>query len=218
MSERRILVIGSLCEAFQRLGFPKSGPPGVSIPILDVPAHQFGQLRNQTLRALHLFGRFDLRTGKDFDRFDRARGKSDSGVGRLAQRHDYCRQQGQALIEQLILYAHDLLEAGHSAPDVFAGIFARQQEVSAMCPLPAFLPKTQQSSQQETRGARSGATGCWATSCEASTYLNIAATFTRNPGTTLAPSNSSASRSPRTSSGDVITFTVRERGLMITTI
>lgn len=43
-----------------------------------------------------------------------------------------CRQQGQALIEQLILYAHDLLQAGRPAPDVFAGIFAKQREVRVM--------------------------------------------------------------------------------------
>jgi SRSO17 transposase len=43
-----------------------------------------------------------------------------------------CRQQGQALIEKLILYAHDLLQRGQSAAEVFAAIFAKQQEGSAM--------------------------------------------------------------------------------------
>jgi hypothetical protein len=43
-----------------------------------------------------------------------------------------CRQQGQALIEKLILYAHELLQQGRSAPEVFAAIFAKQQEVPAM--------------------------------------------------------------------------------------
>ncbi len=43
-----------------------------------------------------------------------------------------CRQQGQALIETLILYAHDLLQRGQSAAEVFAAIFAKQQEVPAM--------------------------------------------------------------------------------------
>jgi len=43
-----------------------------------------------------------------------------------------CRQQGQALIEKLIVYAHDLLQRGQSAAEVFAEIFAKQQEVSAM--------------------------------------------------------------------------------------
>jgi hypothetical protein len=43
-----------------------------------------------------------------------------------------CRQQGQALIEELILYAHDLLQRGQSASKVFATIFAKQQEVSTM--------------------------------------------------------------------------------------
>ena len=43
-----------------------------------------------------------------------------------------CRQQGQALIEKLILYAHELLQRGQSAAEVFAEIFAKQQEVAAM--------------------------------------------------------------------------------------
>jgi len=43
-----------------------------------------------------------------------------------------CRQQGQALIETLILYAHALLQRGQSAAEVFAAIFAKQQEVPAM--------------------------------------------------------------------------------------
>ena len=43
-----------------------------------------------------------------------------------------CRQHGQALIEKLILYAHELLQQGQSASEVFAEIFAKQQEVPAM--------------------------------------------------------------------------------------
>ena len=43
-----------------------------------------------------------------------------------------CRQQGQALIEKLILYAHELLQHGQSAAAVFAKIFAKQQEVPVM--------------------------------------------------------------------------------------
>ena len=43
-----------------------------------------------------------------------------------------CRHQSQALIEQLIVYAHDLLQQGQAAPQVFAAIFAKQQEVPAM--------------------------------------------------------------------------------------
>lgn len=39
-----------------------------------------------------------------------------------------CRQQGQALIEKLIVYAHELLQCGQSAAEVFATIFAKQQE------------------------------------------------------------------------------------------
>ena len=43
-----------------------------------------------------------------------------------------CRQQGQALIEKLIVYAHDLLQRGQSAAAVFAEIFAKQQEAPAL--------------------------------------------------------------------------------------
>ena len=43
-----------------------------------------------------------------------------------------CRQQSQALIEELILYAHELLQRGQSASDIFSEIFAKQREVSAM--------------------------------------------------------------------------------------
>ena len=42
-----------------------------------------------------------------------------------------CRQQAQALIEALILYASQQLAQGHTAQDVFAHLFAKQQ-VSAM--------------------------------------------------------------------------------------
>jgi len=38
-----------------------------------------------------------------------------------------CRQQAQALIEALILYASQQLEQGHKAKDVFAHLFAKQQ-------------------------------------------------------------------------------------------
>jgi hypothetical protein len=43
-----------------------------------------------------------------------------------------CRQQGQALIEKLIIYAHELLQRGQSAAAVFAEIFAKQQEGTAI--------------------------------------------------------------------------------------
>lgn len=43
-----------------------------------------------------------------------------------------CRQQSQALIEKLIVYAHDLLQRGQSAAEVFAEIFAKQQEGTTM--------------------------------------------------------------------------------------
>jgi SRSO17 transposase len=39
-----------------------------------------------------------------------------------------CRQQGQALIEELIVFAHHLLEQGCSAAQVFSQLFAKQQK------------------------------------------------------------------------------------------
>jgi hypothetical protein len=43
-----------------------------------------------------------------------------------------CRQQGQKLIEELILLAHDQLQQGQSASEVFSRLFAKQgQEVTA---------------------------------------------------------------------------------------
>ncbi len=45
---------------------------------------------------------------------------------------EVCRQQGQKLIEELILLAHDQLQQGQSASEVFFGLFAKQrQEVTA---------------------------------------------------------------------------------------
>jgi SRSO17 transposase len=41
-----------------------------------------------------------------------------------------CRQQAQALIENLILYAHDRLQQGQSSQNVFAYLFAKQQWVA----------------------------------------------------------------------------------------
>jgi SRSO17 transposase len=40
-----------------------------------------------------------------------------------------CRQQAQALIEALILYAHEQLQRGQQAVDIFATLFAKQQPV-----------------------------------------------------------------------------------------
>jgi SRSO17 transposase len=40
-----------------------------------------------------------------------------------------CRQQGQALIERLILFSHDLIQKGRSAAEVFSTLFAKQQPV-----------------------------------------------------------------------------------------
>ena len=42
---------------------------------------------------------------------------------------EVCRQQGQALIQSLILFAHDRLQEGVSAAQVFADLFAKQQKV-----------------------------------------------------------------------------------------
>jgi len=38
------------------------------------------------------------------------------------------RQQGQALVEQLILFAHDQLLQGQAAAQVFTNLFAKQQK------------------------------------------------------------------------------------------
>jgi hypothetical protein len=40
-----------------------------------------------------------------------------------------CRQQAQALIEALILYAHERLQRGQQAAELFASLFAKQQPV-----------------------------------------------------------------------------------------
>ena len=42
-----------------------------------------------------------------------------------------CRQQAQALIQALILYAHEQLQLGQKAADLFASLFAKQQPVMA---------------------------------------------------------------------------------------
>ena len=42
-----------------------------------------------------------------------------------------CRQQAQALIEALILYAHEQLQLGQQAIDIFAALFAKQQPTIA---------------------------------------------------------------------------------------
>ena len=39
-----------------------------------------------------------------------------------------CRQQGESLIESLILFAHDLLQEGQPAAEVFSDLFAKQQQ------------------------------------------------------------------------------------------
>ena len=42
-----------------------------------------------------------------------------------------CRQQAQALIEALILSAHEQLQLGQQAIDLFAALFAKQQPAMA---------------------------------------------------------------------------------------
>ena len=41
---------------------------------------------------------------------------------------EVCRQQGQRLIEELILLAHEQLEQGQSATEVFSRLFAKQRK------------------------------------------------------------------------------------------
>jgi len=42
-----------------------------------------------------------------------------------------CRQQAQALMQALMLYAHERLQLGQQAEDIFAYVFAKQQPVIA---------------------------------------------------------------------------------------
>ena len=44
-----------------------------------------------------------------------------------------CRQQSQVLIEKLILFAHDCLEQGESATQVFAKLFDKQNKGVPAC-------------------------------------------------------------------------------------
>jgi len=58
---------------------------------------------------------------------------SSTGKGKRPTTHsktigEACRQQAQALIEQLILFAHDRLEQGISAAEVFSRLFAKQRK------------------------------------------------------------------------------------------
>ena len=43
-----------------------------------------------------------------------------------------CRQQGQAVLEQLMLKAHDLMQQGGSVSEIFSTLFAKQQPI-AIC-------------------------------------------------------------------------------------
>jgi hypothetical protein len=42
---------------------------------------------------------------------------------------DACRQQGRALLQQLLVFVHDQLSQGVTADHVFARIFAKQQGI-----------------------------------------------------------------------------------------
>jgi hypothetical protein len=44
-----------------------------------------------------------------------------------------CRQQAQALMQALILYAHERLQLGQRVEELFASLFAKQQMVMARC-------------------------------------------------------------------------------------
>jgi hypothetical protein len=39
-----------------------------------------------------------------------------------------CRQQGQGLIEKLIIFAHNLLEQGCSTTELFTSLFSKQHQ------------------------------------------------------------------------------------------
>jgi SRSO17 transposase len=58
----------------------------------------------------------------------KSRGKLPTSVNQSIG--EVCRQQGQALIQELILFAYDLLQQGHSAAQVFVDLFAKQQGVA----------------------------------------------------------------------------------------
>ena len=56
------------------------------------------------------------------------RGKAKKACRPIKTIGEACRQQGEAVIEALILYAHDLLQRGQSAAEVFAMLFAKQRK------------------------------------------------------------------------------------------
>jgi SRSO17 transposase len=53
------------------------------------------------------------------------------GRGPLKTIGEACRQQAQALVQALILYAHEQLQLGQRAEDLFASLFAKQQPIIA---------------------------------------------------------------------------------------
>jgi hypothetical protein len=46
---------------------------------------------------------------------------------------EVCQQQGQRLIEELILLAHKQLQGGQSADEVFSRLFAKQRKEVPAC-------------------------------------------------------------------------------------
>jgi SRSO17 transposase len=56
---------------------------------------------------------------------------STKGSSPLKTIGEACRQQAQALMQALILYAHEQLQLGQKAADLFASLFAKQQPVIA---------------------------------------------------------------------------------------
>ena len=56
------------------------------------------------------------------------RGKAKMACRLIKTIGEACRQQGEAVIEALILYSHDLLQRGQSAAEVFAMLFAKQRK------------------------------------------------------------------------------------------
>jgi SRSO17 transposase len=61
------------------------------------------------------------------------RGKAKKACRPIKTIGEACRQQGEGVIEALILHAHDLLQRGQSAAEVFAMLFAKQRKGMATC-------------------------------------------------------------------------------------
>ena len=66
---------------------------------------------------------------------------------------DACRQQGRALLQQLLVFVHDRLSHGATANHVFNQILAKQQGIdSGVIPLDS--PKSQQSVKDVSLSAK----------------------------------------------------------------